>query len=126
MPSQNRARRSQNEMHVPRSPKGAKVAKQRTFDPFLLEHLASWRAWRKYSATSSRLPRYGMTTRNGGIMSRFCLLLIVVCFACHAFAADLKLPNVVIVLTDDQGYGDLGCFGATGFTTPNIDQMARD
>ncbi|MFO0803728.1 MAG: sulfatase [Gemmataceae bacterium] len=35
-------------------------------------------------------------------------------------------PNVVIVFTDDQGYGDLGCFGAKGFTTPNIDRMAKD
>ncbi|MHC5539947.1 sulfatase-like hydrolase/transferase, partial [Singulisphaera rosea] len=35
-------------------------------------------------------------------------------------------PNVVIIFTDDQGYGDLGCFGAKGFATPNIDRMARE
>ncbi len=34
-------------------------------------------------------------------------------------------PNVVIIFTDDQGYGDLGCYGATGFATPNIDRLAR-
>ncbi len=34
------------------------------------------------------------------------------------------LPNVVIVFTDDQGYGDLGTYGATGFKTPHLDQLA--
>ncbi|MDD4143695.1 MAG: sulfatase [Prolixibacteraceae bacterium] len=33
-------------------------------------------------------------------------------------------PNVIIFFTDDQGYADVGCFGAEGFTTPNFDQMA--
>ena len=33
-------------------------------------------------------------------------------------------PNVVIVFIDDEGYGDVGCYGATGFETPNLDQMA--
>src|SRR5580704_9989065 len=42
-----------------------------------------------------------------------------------ALAAD-KLPNVVIILTDDQGYADVGKFGAEGFTTPNLDRMADE
>jgi arylsulfatase A len=33
-------------------------------------------------------------------------------------------PNVVIILADDLGYGDLGCYGAKGYTTPNLDRMA--
>jgi arylsulfatase A len=37
-----------------------------------------------------------------------------------------RLPNIVIIFTDDQGYGDVGCFGAKGFTTPNLDRMARE
>ena len=36
------------------------------------------------------------------------------------------LPNIIIIFTDDQGYGDLGCYGAEGFETPNIDAMAKD
>ena len=35
-------------------------------------------------------------------------------------------PNVVIIFTDDQGYGDLGCFGSETIKTPHIDRLARD
>ena len=35
-------------------------------------------------------------------------------------------PKFVIVLTDDQGYSDLGCFGSSSIKTPNIDRMARE
>ena len=37
-----------------------------------------------------------------------------------------RLPNIVIIFTDDQGYSDLGCYGAQGFSTPNIDRMAAE
>ena len=33
-------------------------------------------------------------------------------------------PNVIIIFIDDEGYGDIGCYGATGFNTPNLDKMA--
>ncbi|HUX57655.1 MAG TPA: sulfatase [Bacteroidales bacterium] len=35
-----------------------------------------------------------------------------------------KLPNIVLIFIDDMGYGDLGCFGATQYDTPNIDRLA--
>ena len=35
-------------------------------------------------------------------------------------------PNVVFVISDDQGYGDLGCTGNTIVKTPNIDQLASE
>jgi arylsulfatase A len=37
-----------------------------------------------------------------------------------------RLPNIVIIFADDLGYGDLGCFGATEWATPNLDRMARE
>lgn len=37
-----------------------------------------------------------------------------------------KLPNVILIQLDDMGYGDLSLTGATGYTTPHIDNMARD
>ena len=39
--------------------------------------------------------------------------------------ADRK-PNVIIIFTDDQGYADVGIFGAKGFKTPNLDRMAKE
>lgn len=39
---------------------------------------------------------------------------------------DARKPNVVFVFVDDQGYYDLGCYGATEFKTPRIDAMAAD
>ena len=43
--------------------------------------------------------------------------------ACCGLAAK---PNVVVVLTDDQGWGDLSLHGNTNLATPNIDTLARD
>jgi arylsulfatase A len=37
-----------------------------------------------------------------------------------------RLPNVVIILTDDLGYGDIGVFGAKGYQTPRLDRMATE
>jgi len=46
--------------------------------------------------------------------------------AIAAAPRDDRLPNIVIVFTDDQGYADVGVFGAKGFTTPNLDRMAAE
>jgi arylsulfatase A-like enzyme len=35
-------------------------------------------------------------------------------------------PNIVIIFTDDQGYADVGVFGAKGFKTPNLDRLAGE
>lgn len=37
-----------------------------------------------------------------------------------------RRPNVVLIITDDVGYGDLGSYGAPDIKTPNIDKLARD
>ena len=37
-----------------------------------------------------------------------------------------RQPNIILVFADDQGYGDLGCYGAKGFTTPHIDRIAAE
>jgi len=40
-------------------------------------------------------------------------------------SSKMEKPNFIIIFTDDQGYGDLGCYGAKGFQTPNLDRMAE-
>ena len=40
-------------------------------------------------------------------------------------AADSR-PNIVFILADDIGYGDLGCYGATKIRTPNCDRLAKE
>src|ERR1041385_1165333 len=54
--------------------------------------------------------------------------IVLLAFSCMSGCASSfnRSPNVVIILTDDQGYADLGCYGAKGFTTPRIDRMAAE
>lgn len=51
------------------------------------------------------------------------ILLGTMCLAAAAAAAQDRQPNVVLVLTDDQGYGDMACHGNAYVRTPNIDRL---
>lgn len=52
-------------------------------------------------------------------------LVIAMVGNCLAEGASPARPNIVIIFTDDQGYADVGKFGAEGFATPNLDRMAE-
>lgn len=52
--------------------------------------------------------------------------LLAVAFAAANIASADQPPNVVIVFADDLGYADIGCFGAEGYTTPHLDQLAKE
>ncbi len=54
-------------------------------------------------------------------------IMIVVCLSSMARAADGPArPNILFILADDLGYGDLGCYGQQRIRTPNIDRLAAD
>ncbi|MBT5322642.1 MAG: sulfatase-like hydrolase/transferase, partial [Verrucomicrobiales bacterium] len=50
--------------------------------------------------------------------------LAMVFFASEALQA--AKPNFIIIFADDQGYGDLSCFGSKTIRTPNIDRIAKE
>lgn len=52
------------------------------------------------------------------------LVLVGLLSGTSAFAAETSAPNIVVILADDIGYGDLGCYGATRVKTPNVDRLA--
>ncbi len=54
------------------------------------------------------------------------LLCLLVMFSVAISAAAAQKPNVLIFLTDDQGWGDLSVNGNTNLATPNIDSLAKD
>jgi len=57
-------------------------------------------------------------------MYRFVLpLILALVFTAQARA---EQPNIIYILLDDAGYGDLGCYGQKKFTTPNIDRLASE
>ncbi|HEU4386216.1 MAG TPA: sulfatase-like hydrolase/transferase [Blastocatellia bacterium] len=61
-------------------------------------------------------------------MSRTVPVLIAMLAVCAASAGAQvpSKPNVVLIVTDDVGYGDIGSYGAPDVKTPNIDSLARD
>src|SRR5256885_8148746 len=56
-----------------------------------------------------------------GVFITFCAWAAVLLFGTNAMAA--AKPNVIILLTDDQGYGDFSCHGNPYLKTPNLDRL---
>ena len=77
----------------------------------------SCRIWRKaYESSNKRL-------------CRITVLLVLTCLSLAGSpvqAAEPRKPNIIFILADDLGYGDLGCYGQKQIQTPNLDHLAAD
>lgn len=54
----------------------------------------------------------------------FCAVVVIGSRTSHA--GDTARPNIIFVMSDDQGWGDLGCYGSELIRTPHLDQMASE
>lgn len=53
------------------------------------------------------------------------LLSFFLIFSLFEVVAQKSKPNIIFIFADDLGYGDLGCYGSTQISTPNIDGLAK-
>ena len=63
-------------------------------------------------------------TRHTFVRSLATIIALTICQAHAAEETDCSRPNVILIMTDDQGYGDLSCHGNPWLKTPNLDRLA--
>jgi len=66
-----------------------------------------------------------MNQKQSRIKSCLPVTLIASITAASCVSQEKQMPNIVFILADDLGYGDLSCYGQQKFTTPNIDKLAQ-
>ena len=82
----------------------------------------------------SAAPTQSAAELNGRLPCRIVTLLVTACACvlpmavCDTSAGDEKrsVPNIVLIVADDLGYGELGCYGQKIIETPNIDRLAKE
>lgn len=76
-----------------------------------------------------RLIRCLSSLLNTSLRSALTVLLLTplaTLLAADAPAPPTTMPNIVLILADELGYGDVGCYGATKVKTPHIDRLASE
>lgn len=81
--------------------------------------ISSLRGSQCFSGFNSTYPKPSINS-----MTSRSILVSTLALSLHAFAAER--PNIIVIMADDLGYGDLSCYGATAFKTPHIDQLAAE
>ena len=66
--------------------------------------------------------KLSIMNRMGSVYLLFCCIFLPIL---EIHPASGSKPNIVIFFADDVGYGDVGCYGATHISTPNINRLAN-
>ena len=61
-------------------------------------------------------------------MNKFytCIILLHLFFSCNISDDHIDKPNIILIVADDLGYGDLSIFGNKDILTPNIDKLGEE
>src|SRR5690606_4226522 len=82
------------------------------------------------TATRSVRRRRYLTQTSSWLLGLLVVLGLLPCAASSdeapAKATDARRPNIVLIVSDDQGYADLGCLEGSQIITPNLDRLARE
>src|SRR6266508_935937 len=59
------------------------------------------------------------------ILAAITIVFSLLCFSRSEVEAQHRPPNILVIVTDDMGYGDIGIHGSKDIPTPNIDALAK-